>query len=109
MSRLETTLIVPDCHAPYHDLDAWELMLEAGRRVRPDAVVVMGDLIDCYSVSRHSKDPARATQLDGEVNIARREAGSFFGQTQLLTACTRRPSTCSHLRDQAGDAGYRDL
>lgn len=70
-SRLETTLIVPDVHAPFHDVDAWELMLEAGRRIRPDAVVVMGDLIDCYSVSRHSKDPARAGQLDSEIKAVR--------------------------------------
>ncbi len=66
-ARLSTTLIVPDTHAPYHDKDAWELMLEAGRHLKPDAVVVMGDLIDCYSVSRHSKSPDRVANLAKEI------------------------------------------
>jgi hypothetical protein len=71
MTRLRTTLIVPDVHAPYHSVDAWELMLEAGRYLQPDSIVVMGDLIDCYAVSRHSKDPARASRLDKEVDVVR--------------------------------------
>lgn len=71
MSRLSTTLIVPDVHAPYHDQDAWDLMLEAGKFLSPDAIVVMGDLLDCYTVSRHSKDPSRAGMLDSEVQAAR--------------------------------------
>ncbi len=46
-------------------------MLAAANHIKPDAVVVMGDLIDCYAVSRHSKDPARATQLDKEIQVCR--------------------------------------
>lgn len=71
MARLSTTLIVPDVHCPYHDQHAWDLMLEAGKTISPDAIVVMGDLLDCYTVSRHSKDPARAGTLDKEVAAAR--------------------------------------
>lgn len=70
-NRLSRVLIVPDTHAPYHDVDAWELMLEVGRDLKPDILVHMGDLLDCYSVSRHSKDPARATTLDSEVKVGR--------------------------------------
>ncbi len=34
---------------------------------RPDMLVILGDFIDCYSVSDHSKDPNRARLLDREV------------------------------------------
>lgn len=69
--RLRPVLIVPDCHAPFHSVDGWELMLDVARDLKPERIVVMGDFLDCYSVSRHSKDPARQSNLDGEIAVAR--------------------------------------
>jgi predicted phosphodiesterase len=64
---LQTLLIVPDCHVPYEDRRAFELMLEAGRRLKPHTVVLLGDFADFYSVSSHSKNPERARDLAFEV------------------------------------------
>jgi predicted phosphodiesterase len=58
---------IPDAHHPYHDKQAWKLMLKAMKAFTPDTVVVMGDLADFYAVSSHSKDPQRALQFVEEI------------------------------------------
>jgi hypothetical protein len=75
--RLKPVLIVPDVHAPYHDEDAWQLMLDVARELKPETIVVMGDLADFYAVSSHSKDPKRATQLKEEIEVVKRLVGEL--------------------------------
>lgn len=70
--RTERLLIIPDTHAPYHDRKAWRIVMDVGRGFRPDVVVHMGDLADCYSLSTHSKDPARAYNWKSEREVCRR-------------------------------------
>lgn len=67
-SKLEKILIIPDVHAPYQDKKAWNLMMKAAKDLKPDHVLILGDFIDNYSVSSHSKNPNRALKLDEEVN-----------------------------------------
>lgn len=67
MPKLESMLVVADAHRPYHDQKAWDLMLQVGRFLKPHHVVVNGDMADFYSVSSHSKDPARSTRLEDEL------------------------------------------
>lgn len=64
---LQRALFVGDAHVPYHDKKAWRLLLKAGHAFKPDTLVVLGDLADCYSVSSHSKDPNRAFNLPQEI------------------------------------------
>lgn len=56
---MERLLIVPDTHAPYHDERAWKLMLKVARVFKPQTIIHLGDLVDCYSLSAHSRDPSR--------------------------------------------------
>jgi predicted phosphodiesterase len=70
--RLESVLFFGDVHRPFHDEKAWRLMLRVGRAVRPKHLVCIGDYMDCYSVSSHSKDPSRVALLKEEVEDARR-------------------------------------
>ncbi len=67
MAKLESALIIPDLHAPYHDARAFALMLKVGKALRPKKIVIMGDFMDCYCVSDHDKDPQRATLLKEEL------------------------------------------
>ncbi len=67
---LERLLILPDCHFPYVDRRAWNLMLKVARDFDPDHIVTMGDFADFYSVSSHSKDPERINKLGYEVKSA---------------------------------------
>lgn len=66
-SRLEPILIVPDCHIPYHDKKAFALMMAVARDLKPKHIYIIGDFIDFYAVSSHSKDPKRATMLADEL------------------------------------------
>jgi len=67
MATLEPILVVPDCHIPYHDKKAWNLMMQAARDLKPKHIVIIGDFLDFYSVSDHSKDPRRALNLGPEI------------------------------------------
>jgi len=48
-------------------------MLNAVRDLRPDVVVIIGDFLDCYTISNFPKTPGRKTQLKDEVDEAVRE------------------------------------
>lgn len=67
-TKLEPILFIPDTHRPYHDKRAWNLVLKAGQDLKPKHLVILGDFIDCYPVSAHSKDPRREGRLIHEVN-----------------------------------------
>jgi len=63
-------LVIPDVHIPYHDSKALDLVLKAGKAFKPDAIVILGDFIDNYSISRYDKDPRRDRFLKWEVDEA---------------------------------------
>lgn len=65
--NLEKTLYVPDMHRPYHNKRSVGLMMNAAAGWGVDRIVVIGDLLDFYSVSTHSKNPARSLKLDWEI------------------------------------------
>lgn len=64
---LEKILFIPDCHVPYHDEPAFELMLQAGKEFKPNHAIILGDFADFYGVSSHSKDPNRSLRLKEEI------------------------------------------
>lgn len=66
-SKLEPILIVPDCHIPYHDKRAFNLMLKVAMDLKPKHIYIIGDFVDFYTVSSHSKDPNRALNLVEEL------------------------------------------
>lgn len=68
---LAKILIVPDCHHPFVDRDAWSLMLRAAHGFKPDIIICLGDFADFYSVSSHSKDPTRVNQLEQEIEATK--------------------------------------
>lgn len=63
----ERILFVPDTHIPFEDERAWNLMLDVGRAVRPETIVILGDFADMWSVSAHDKDPRRRDNLESEM------------------------------------------
>jgi predicted phosphodiesterase len=65
--KLEKILLIPDVHVPYHDHDAFALMMKAAKAFKPDHAIILGDFIDCYAVSSHSKHPDRSLKLKEEV------------------------------------------
>ena len=71
MSRLRPILCVPDVHAPVHDQDAWDLMMDVARDLKPETIIVIGDLLDCYSISSHIKRDRSAATFPEELEVAR--------------------------------------
>ncbi len=69
---LTRILVIPDTHAPFHSEGAWAVAKAAAFNLQPDALVVIGDFADCYSVSRYPKSAARRTSLKSELDVARR-------------------------------------
>lgn len=45
--------------------------MDVARDLKPKTVVVLGDLLDCYSISTHSKDPRRKANLRDEVETCK--------------------------------------
>jgi UDP-2,3-diacylglucosamine pyrophosphatase LpxH len=90
--KTKRILLVPDAHHPYSDPKAWALLLKAGKRIKPDFIVVLGDLIDCYSVSSHLRDPSRRLTLEDEIE----SANEALDQLDDLGAKTRHYAAGNH-------------
>jgi predicted phosphodiesterase len=52
-------LLISDLHIPYHDIDAINVALDYGRKQKVNTIVINGDLIDFYQLSRFEKDPRK--------------------------------------------------
>jgi predicted phosphodiesterase len=59
-----------DFHVPYHDVYAVEAAIRYLKDWQPDLVIVGGDLLDCYSISRFPLDPGRKEKLQDEIDQA---------------------------------------
>lgn len=70
---LERVALLPDCHVPAHDKEAFALALAGIRVFAPDTLVILGDFADFSSVSFHPKDPGKVERLTDEVEAVNRE------------------------------------
>ena len=50
-------LIIADLHIPYHDIKAISLCFDYAVKEKPDLIIINGDLIDCYQLSRFVRNP----------------------------------------------------
>jgi UDP-2,3-diacylglucosamine pyrophosphatase LpxH len=65
---LGLALIIPDCHFPFANIKAYDLMIRAALEMPIDEIVILGDYADFYSVTSHRKDPSVFNMLKDEVN-----------------------------------------
>lgn len=63
------TLLWPDTHAPYHDERAVRLLEKLPEF---DQIVVLGDFLDCGTVSKHDPSPDKLRTLPEEIAIGKR-------------------------------------
>jgi len=63
-------LILPDPHIPWHAAEPIHLAVAEGRRRACDAILINGDLIDFYAISRFECDP-EVRDLDDELDKTR--------------------------------------
>lgn len=61
---LDFALIVPDCHIPYENQAAFDLMLRVASFLRIKVVILLGDFLDCYAFNFYGLDPTFGTPID---------------------------------------------
>ena len=103
-NKLEKILFIPDCHVPYHDKAAFNLMLKAGKALKPDHVIILGDFADFYGVSSHSKDPNRALKLKEEIEATKEALDQVIAlgaKNNVFVAGNHEDRLERYLRDRA--------
>jgi len=97
-------LFIPDAHIPYHDRVAWAVTVAAAREFKPHIVVVLGDLIDFYQISRFSRSPTRQLTLEDEVCATRDaldELDTLGAQWKLYIAGNHEERMATYLATRA--------
>lgn len=88
--HVQTRLVLPDVHIPFHDrhlVDAW---LAFAAKVKPDGIDILGDVIDCYKCSRFDHNPERRDSLQDEIDQCRsllEEVRSVAGRKADIKQC----------------------
>lgn len=57
-----------DWHSYWTDPFCFYVFLETCKRVKPDVIILGGDVYDFYELSRYSKDPSRILKLQDEID-----------------------------------------
>jgi len=68
---IKTALVFTDTHVPFQDPKALAVIEALMVDCQPDKLIHLGDLLDCYGISRFSKDPNRLHSLQQEIDQAR--------------------------------------
>lgn len=79
--KFKHAVVYGDTHYPFHDTAALKIVKEIVKDVRPDVLVHIGDLVDCWQVSRFDKDPRRKDSLQDNIN----EAAAHLKEMFMLT------------------------
>lgn len=68
--KRHTRIVLPDVHFPFQDDELLEAWSDHLNDIEPDGIDIMGDLLDCYTLSRFDKNPARKIHLQDEIDQA---------------------------------------
>lgn len=60
-----------DFHIPYHDPVLLGLFYEFLNNFKPDILVINGDFLDCFSISKFDKIPNRGLSLKNEISLGK--------------------------------------
>lgn len=77
-SKSLTVAVINDLHVPFHDPVALSLATSILKSVQPDLIVLNGDIVDFFAISRFSKDPRRKLELGQEIKKAREVLSKLF-------------------------------
>lgn len=66
----DRTLVINDIHLPYHDKDAMTMAIKEGKRRKVNRIILNGDTLDFYQLSRFSRDP-RLRKFAGEIELGK--------------------------------------
>jgi hypothetical protein len=69
LKKYDKFVMMTDFHVPYHDNNVLKLCLDIIKEIKPDKLILGGDIMDFYSVSKYDKNPERANQLQDEIDL----------------------------------------
>jgi hypothetical protein len=67
----QTRLVLSDLHMPFQSDELLTVWLHHLGILKPDGIDIIGDMLDCYTLSRFNKNPARKGDIQQEVDLAR--------------------------------------
>lgn len=76
-TKIKTAVLFSDTHVPYQDEPTLNIIEQVTSEVQPDQVIHLGDLLDCYTISRFLKDPTRMEGLQEEIDEAKKVLERF--------------------------------
>ena len=89
-------VVLSDIHIPFEDDDALEAALDVIERFKPSVVVLLGDVLDFFTISSHERDPARGETLQYEI-----DAGiMFFRRLRSIVPDSRIPYVLGNHEDR---------
>lgn len=80
--RLITIFIVNDIHIPFYDPNALNLTVQLINAVRPDIIILNGDINDFFAISRFTTAPWRKLMLAEEINEVVKTLNWLFDETR---------------------------
>lgn len=104
MAQITPVLFIPDLHRPFHDTRAWDLVLKVGKYLHPEHIVIIGDFVDMFLVSSHSKDPDRKKDLQWEIDDGNQgldELDALGASSKVYIAGNHEHRLKRYLRDKA--------
>lgn len=72
-------IVLPDLHLPFHDKKLLDCWLNRLIDLEPTGVDIIGDFLDCYTLSRFDTNPARKDTFQQEIDEGRRLLGTIRG------------------------------
>ena len=69
--RNERIVVLNDIHIPYQDNKTLQAVERGVKYLKPNKIILAGDIVDFYTVSRFEKDPSRKLDLEDEVGQAK--------------------------------------
>lgn len=68
--RGKAFVVLSDLHTPFHSEPALDLALEYIKRTKPSLVILNGDIMDCYAMSRFNDPKGPRRDMASEVHVA---------------------------------------
>ena len=80
-AKVKHALFYGDTHYPFHSKKALAVVTALARELNPERVIHMGDLIDCWQISRFDKDPTRREFLQDDIDSSMAHLKEMFMAT----------------------------
>ncbi len=83
--KAERVMIISDIHAPFHDKKAVSIAKKYIQDYKPNHLIINGDVVDFYSISRWDKSPSRKLNVSSEIESANYVLDYIFDATKKST------------------------